>query len=217
MSALNLRISTTGGGLPDAYLVYEPYQDLGNAAVQTGVWQDWDAYRGGDAMWWINTDAAGCGQNTPCTWSDILTALPNATIREGASCGPGGVTTPCPGSLGLNQGSFNSDTLSNADALYVTIGGDTTTYDFELEVPIPDADGDGVPDGDDNCVNAPNPDQADADEDGIGTACDTQEVPLTKDDCKNDGWRNFDGIYTFRNQGDCVSFVATQGKNGPKG
>ncbi len=214
VSALNLRIDYTGDGNPDAYLVYEPYQDLGNSAVQTGSWQDWDAYRGGAAKWWINTGAGGCGQNTPCTWSTILTALPGATIEEGTNCGPGGVISPCPGSLGLNQGSFNSGTISNADKLYVSIAGDTTTYDFEL---VADADGDGVADGDDNCVNTVNPGQEDADQDGVGTACDTQEMPLTKDDCKNGGYRNFDGIYTFRNQGDCVSFVATHGRNVPKG
>lgn len=37
--------------------------------------------------------------------------------------------------------------------------------------------------------------------------------PATKDECKNDGWQNFDGM--FKNQGDCVSFVATKGKNQP--
>ena len=33
---------------------------------------------------------------------------------------------------------------------------------------------------------------------------------MSKSDCKNGGWRTY-GI--FKNQGDCVSFVATQGKN----
>jgi hypothetical protein len=41
-----------------------------------------------------------------------------------------------------------------------------------------------------------------------------QPKPGTKDDCINGGWRNFPG---FRNQGDCVSFVATGGKNQPSG
>jgi uncharacterized repeat protein (TIGR01451 family) len=43
-------------------------------------------------------------------------------------------------------------------------------------------------------------------------------VPTTKEQCKNNGWRNFenpDGSPMFKNQGDCVSYVATHGKNEP--
>ena len=32
--------------------------------------------------------------------------------------------------------------------------------------------------------------------------------------CKNGGWKSF-GV--FKNQGDCVSFIATRGKNTPSG
>jgi len=39
-------------------------------------------------------------------------------------------------------------------------------------------------------------------------------LPERKEECKNGGWRNFPG---FKNQGDCVSFVATRGKNPPAG
>lgn len=82
----------------------------------------------------------------------------------------------------------------------------------------PDVDGDGVANGTDNCQTVANPDQKDVDGDGIGTACDQTELPKTKDECKNNGWRNFkDGSATFKNQGDCVSFVATGGKNLPAG
>ena len=43
---------------------------------------------------------------------------------------------------------------------------------------------------------------------------------LTKDDCKGNGWRDLKdaaGNPLFANQGDCVSYVATEGRNPPKG
>jgi hypothetical protein len=43
---------------------------------------------------------------------------------------------------------------------------------------------------------------------------DAQPLPTSKDQCKNGGWQSF-GV--FKNQGDCVSFVATGGKNPPGG
>lgn len=39
-----------------------------------------------------------------------------------------------------------------------------------------------------------------------------QVLPTTTDQCKEGGWQAY-GV--FKNQGDCVSFVATQGKNPP--
>jgi hypothetical protein len=41
---------------------------------------------------------------------------------------------------------------------------------------------------------------------------DTPALPTSKHQCENGGWRTF-GV--FKNQGDCVSFVATGGKNPP--
>ncbi len=38
---------------------------------------------------------------------------------------------------------------------------------------------------------------------------DAQPFPTSKDQCKNGGWRNYSG---FKNQGQCVSFVAPGGK-----
>jgi hypothetical protein len=43
---------------------------------------------------------------------------------------------------------------------------------------------------------------------------DAQASPTSKDRCKNGGWKSF-GL--FKNQGDCVSFVTTGGKNPPGG
>jgi hypothetical protein len=43
---------------------------------------------------------------------------------------------------------------------------------------------------------------------------DAPRLPPSKEQCKNGGWRDFPG---FKNQGDCVSFVATRGKNPPAG
>jgi hypothetical protein len=40
-------------------------------------------------------------------------------------------------------------------------------------------------------------------------------LPTNKDQCKKDGWKAFGS--TFKNQGDCVSFVATSGRNQPSG
>lgn len=40
-------------------------------------------------------------------------------------------------------------------------------------------------------------------------------LPTSKSQCKHGGWRSFGG--RFRNQGDCVSFVATGGRNQPSG
>ncbi len=37
-------------------------------------------------------------------------------------------------------------------------------------------------------------------------------APTNKDQCKNNGWMSFNNP-SFKNQGDCVSFVATNGKN----
>ena len=43
---------------------------------------------------------------------------------------------------------------------------------------------------------------------------DSRSLPTSKDQCKKGGWQSY-GV--FRNQGDCVSFVATGGENPPRG
>jgi hypothetical protein len=53
-----------------------------------------------------------------------------------------------------------------------------------------------------------------ADDGGDLVVTDTPPLPSSKERCKNGGWRT---IGLFQNQGDCVSFVATGGKNRPSG
>jgi len=53
-----------------------------------------------------------------------------------------------------------------------------------------------------------------------GDSFQTVTRPTDKDQCKGGGWRSFtnaDGSPMFKNQGDCVSFIATGGKNPPSG
>jgi hypothetical protein len=48
--------------------------------------------------------------------------------------------------------------------------------------------------------------------DGDIAIVDAPPLPTSKDECKQDGWRAFGA---FRNQGDCVNFVATAGERVP--
>jgi hypothetical protein len=50
--------------------------------------------------------------------------------------------------------------------------------------------------------------------DGNVVIVDAPALPTSRDQCKNGGWRSFPG---FKNQGDCLSFVATGGRNQPSG
>ncbi|MGH9302673.1 MAG: hypothetical protein ACRD0E_12435, partial [Acidimicrobiales bacterium] len=101
-------------------LVYEPYNQHG-ASIVNNTWQTWDALNGGNGLWW-STHARGTllgGPSHLYKWSDIVNALPDATIL----------------SIGANLGSHNAGVTASVDAFSVGVSGRTTTYNFELQAP----------------------------------------------------------------------------------
>lgn len=160
VASINIEVDYTGNG-DYTVLVFEPVYNTAQGPVVDGVWQTWDAYNDGNAIWWSSKDITGvCAFDCFVTWNLILASNPDAVILGG---------------FGVNQGSGNPGLQTAVDALALGVSGDTVTYDFE---PL------------------------------IGP-------PADKDECKNGGWQTFNNP-TFKNQGECVSFVASDGKSGGK-
>ena len=142
-------------------LVFEPVYNTGQGSIVNDTWQSWDAYNGGNGVWWSTRTIPGvCAFNCFVQWSDIVAANPGSTVLG----------------ILINQGSGNPGIDANVDALTFGASGNATTWNFEP-------------------LTGP---------------------PTSKDQCKNGGWQDFDNP-TFKNQGDCVSYVATHGKNPPNG
>ena len=100
------------------------------------------------------------------------------------------------------ESGINTSTLRVGDDVRIT-GHFVDDYEFQADslnayasqveslasILAVDSDGDGVPDDEDNCPDALNPDQADGDGDGIGDACDNDGdsdgdgVPDDEDNC----------------------------------
>jgi hypothetical protein len=142
-------------------LVFEPYQN-GETTVGSG-WQAWNPLQG---KWWAsNTSPAGsdglCPQANPCSWSDIKTSWPDASIL---------------GNVVFKAGSnWNAPFVGNVDAFTIGVNGNSTVYNFEPYAVVTD-----------------------------------------KDACKNGGWEHqvdASGNKSFKNQGACVSYVASDGKS----
>ena len=124
-------------------------------------------------------------------------------------------TLTCEASVMANQ--TNHMKLAIADASDPIYDSNVFLKSNSLSTTPPaDSDNDGILDDTDNCPNAPNPDQQDSDNDGKGDVCDSPDgdQPTGADQCKNGGWQDYEGL-TFKNQGDCVSYLSTHGKNEP--
>lgn len=126
-------------------------------------------------------------------------------------------STP-PGTYYITLDVKDADPLLPLPANTVTI---TVTVN---SAPPPDADNDGIIDSDDNCVNTPNTDQADADGDGIGDVCDetpngdgdgggddTPPLPQTPA-CSNNADDDYDGLTDMSDPG-CIDTSDTDETN----
>jgi hypothetical protein len=119
VAAINIEVDVNGAA-PGGFttLVFEPTYNTGQQAVVSGVWQDWDAFNGGDAIWWSsNAIPSAPNRDTFVSWDTIVAANPAAVIVGG---------------FGVNQGSGNPALITATDALSIGKNGNTTTYDFEL-------------------------------------------------------------------------------------
>ncbi|MFC5270971.1 T9SS type A sorting domain-containing protein [Adhaeribacter terreus] len=138
VASINIEIDYNGAD-PGGYavLVFEPVYNTGQGTVTNNIWQTWDAYDGGNAIWWSSRAINGvCASSCFVTWNYILANNPETVILGG---------------FGVNQGSGNPGLVSAVDALTITENGNTTTYDFEATPAVTyyaDADGDGYGDPD---------------------------------------------------------------------
>lgn len=116
--SINIQVDYNGsatGGFTT--LVFEPVYNTDQGPVVDDEWQTWDAYNGGNAIWWSSRDIPGvCAANCFVTWNAIVAANPDAVILGG---------------FGVNQGSGNGGLIAAADALKLAYGDDCVTYDFE--------------------------------------------------------------------------------------
>ena len=120
--------------------VFEPYQGRGGNVPDT-TWQSWDAKAG---KWWgtrASVPRGGvlvanpCVQATPCTWTQLLAAFPNAGVHATY------------GAVYLKAGSGWPGFRGNVDNLVIGVDGATTTFDFERTVAtVPPLPPTGVPD-----------------------------------------------------------------------
>jgi hypothetical protein len=118
LPAINLQVDVNGAA-PGGFttLVFEPVYNTAQQAIQDNTWQTWDAYNGGQAIWWSsNPIPSAPNRDTFVTWDTIVAANPDAVIIGG---------------FGVNQGSGNPALTASSDVLSISHNGDCVTYDFE--------------------------------------------------------------------------------------
>jgi hypothetical protein len=118
LPAINIEVDVNGAA-PGGFttLVFEPVYNTNQGTIQDGVWQTWDAYQGGQAIWWSsNPIPSAPNRDTFVSWDTIVAANPDAVIVGG---------------FGVNQGSGNPALTASTDVLTIGSDDDCVTYDFE--------------------------------------------------------------------------------------
>lgn len=118
LPAINIQVDVNGtapGGFTT--LVFEPVYNTAQGLIQDDTWQTWDAYNGGQAIWWSSNPIPGApNRDTFVTWDTIVANNPNAVIVGG---------------FGINQGSGNPALTASTDALTIGYDGECVTYNFD--------------------------------------------------------------------------------------
>jgi len=94
--AINIQIDINGGTLnPGEFttLVFEPVYNTGQGNIVDDQWQTWDAYMGGQAIWWSSNPIPGLpNRDTFVTWDTVSpttrtrpSSAASASIRAAAT------------------------------------------------------------------------------------------------------------------------------------
>jgi hypothetical protein len=130
---IDLKVDTTGDGVADDTLTFEPIYQTGGysgdvvpnqGTVTLNMWQPWDALYGG---WW--SDNAGT------SGPPLVTLAHYAALHAGAK-----IVNTSTGGVRLAAGCGGAawvDFVGYADALTIGVNGSSTTYNFEASQPAP--------------------------------------------------------------------------------
>ena len=102
--SINIEVDYNGPTVAGGFttLVFEPVYNTVQGPIVPNTWQSWDAYNGGNAIWWSSKNIPGvCAFDCFVTWNSIVAANPDATILGG---------------FGINQGSGNPALTASTDA-----------------------------------------------------------------------------------------------------
>jgi hypothetical protein len=185
---------------------------VGNASEC--LFLDCDARRAHSISLDVHSGPAGENPTGTVIWS-FSSGSPGSTENgePGVTCLEITGTVAIIGVAGTARAPFRGGVVPVAGLVRVTDGGGPAsgldTFAFAVTYGLP---GDPPLPGPTECSSFPTGTETFVNELGDITVTDAQPLPTSKDQCKNGGWKNF-GI--FKNQGDCVSFVATRGKNPP--